>query len=292
MVAAVQLHTSPTLRDDDLLPQVVSWIVAAGIGAAWLVIVYLAPSPMVPIPVTTPAAPSLIFESGLGPAQPRPSAIRGGASAEGAVHPRTSTSRSVINAAGLFTAAATAGIVEHIEQFIPGVIGVNGDVGTRAAAAKSALSANGADTRPGMARMNGGHRAAAGSASFGRVQGSSSIAHVDVHVRPLPVVQAAPLGAETADATEMGSFVRGRVAQLQTCYERAGGSDLAGVVALRVTIGAGGTVQSAEIARRSWSGPGASATEGCLLNIVKAWRIPFAAEGTTVTIPISFTRGG
>jgi len=86
--------------------------------------------------------------------------------------------------------------------------------------------------------------------------------------------------------------VRGRVAQLQTCYERAGGSDLAGVVALRVTIGAGGTVQSAEIARRSWSGPGASATEGCLLNMVTAWRIPFAAEGTTVTIPISFTRGG
>jgi TonB family protein len=190
----------------------------------------------------------------------------------------------------MFTIAAAAGVVEHIQQFIPGVIGISGDVGTRSSATKSTLSASGVDTRPGMAQMSRGD-GVGGGASVGRVQGGSSIAHADMHVRQLPIVQATPLGVETADATEMGSFVRQRVAQLQTCYERAGGTDLAGVVALRVTVGAGGTVQSADIARRSWSGPAAAATEGCLLNMVKAWRIPFAAEGTTVTIPISFTRG-
>lgn len=291
MVAAVQLRTSATLRDDDLVPQVVSWILAAGIGAAWLVIVYLAPAPVVAKPAVEEVLPPVTFETGRGRPIAQPSAsVDGGAAATRAKHPHSSASHSVIDAAGLFTAAATVGIVQHLEQFIPGVIGVRGEVG-RPAATKSALSANGADATPGMTQMSRGNGAAA-SGAVGRVQGGSSIAHADVHVRPLPIVQAAPLGAETADATEMGSFVRARVAQLETCYERVGGTDLAGVVALRVTVGAGGAVQNAEIARRSWSGPGAAATESCLLNMVKGWRVPFAAEGTTVTIPISFTRGG
>lgn len=292
MVAALRVRTSSTLRDDDLLPQVVSWIVAATIGAGWLVIVYLAPAPVVLKPgLAEPLPPSVAFEPGRvqAPAQPAYS-IDGGPTSRG---PRSHLPmpRSLVNAAGLFGAAAAAGIVQHIEQFIPGAIAVSGEAAAPSAATKSALSANEHESTPGMTQMSRGNGGAAGGASLGSVGGGSSIAHVGVHVKPLPIVQAAPLGAETADATEMGSFVRGRVAQLQTCYERAGGTDLAGFVALRLTIGAGGSVQSADIARRSWSGPGSAATESCLLNMVKSWRVPFAAEGTTVTIPISFTRG-
>ena len=56
--------------------------------------------------------------------------------------------------------------------------------------------------------------------------------------------------------------MRARVSQLQTCYERAGGTDFAGIVALRLTLGEGGVVRSAEIValviefrRRLQSGP-------------------------------------
>ena len=35
----------------------------------------------------------------------------------------------------------------------------------------------------------------------------------------------------------------------------------------------------------------AAATEQCLLDLVRGWRMPFAGAGATITIPISFTRG-
>jgi hypothetical protein len=92
------------------------------------------------------------------------------------------------------------------------------------------------------------------------------------------------------NGAEMGAFVRGRAAQLQTCYDRTGG-DLAGVVALRLTLGPAGTIRGAEIVRRTWSGPAAAATEACLLDMARRWHVPFGADGATITLPISFTRG-
>ena len=71
----------------------------------------------------------------------------------------------------------------------------------------------------------------------------------------------------------------------------AGGTDLAGVVALRLILGSAGSVRAAEIVRRTWSGPGAAETEACLLGIARGWRVPAGSEGATMTIPISFTRG-
>jgi len=81
------------------------------------------------------------------------------------------------------------------------------------------------------------------------------------------------------------------VSQLQTCYERSGGTDFAGIVALRLTLGEGGVVRSAEIVRRTWSGPGAAETEACLIRIARGWRVPAGRDGATLTLPISFTRG-
>jgi TonB family protein len=126
----------------------------------------------------------------------------------------------------------------------------------------------------------------------GRVEHTIGLDRANFRARQLPVVIAPSLENATADATELGAFVRGRVAQLQSCYERAGGTDLAGVVALRLTIGAGGTMRSAEIVRRTWSGPGAADAEACLIKMARGWHMVSAQEGATVTLPISFTRGG
>lgn len=127
---------------------------------------------------------------------------------------------------------------------------------------------------------------------MGNVERTVAIDRANFRARQLPVVTALPLENATADATELGAFVRGRVAQLQTCYERTGATDLAGVLALRLTIGASGAVRGAEIVRRTWSGPGAADAEACLIRLARGWRVPSGQEGATVTLPISFTRGG
>jgi hypothetical protein len=129
------------------------------------------------------------------------------------------------------------------------------------------------------------------TASVGDVRRGGGIDRADFRAHQLPVVSAPVLNNATADATELGAFVRARVSQLQTCYERAGGTDFAGIVALRLTLGQGGVVRAAEIVRRTWSGPGAAETEACLIRIARGWRVPAGHDDATLTIPISFTRG-
>jgi hypothetical protein len=290
MVAAVRMRTPSAWRDEDFLPQLFSWIFALGVGAAWLLIVYLSAAPVDHSDLAVPEPLSIGFTPRTPPASTQPAQRTAGSAAPPTVgRSRATAPHSALDAATLFAAAAATGAVAHISQFIPGAIAVRGDVGAATAGSKSALSTSGAESTPGMAQLSQGNSTA--GASVGAVERRASIDRANMHVQSLPVVRAAPLGIETADATEMGTFVRGRVAQLQSCYERLGGTDLAGVVALRLEMGGSGIVRRAEIVRRSWSGPSAAATEACLLNIVRAWRMPFAADGSAITIPISFTRG-
>src|SRR5690348_15567082 len=288
MVAAVRLRTPAAVRDEDVLPLLFSWLIALSAGAAWLVVVYLAPAPaMQPRPTAVPSAPVIGFDPDAAPRSTQRILEPGAAPSTASGHAHTKAAHSALDVAEAFVTTAAAGVVDHLSQLIPGAIAVHGEIGS-AATGQTTLSATGSEATPGMAQLSHGN---ATNGSVGAVQHGGAIARSNVQVQPLPIVRAAPLGAETADATEMGAFVRGRVAQLQTCYERAGGTDLAGIVALRVTMGAGGAVRTADIVRRSWSGPGAAATEACLLDIVKGWRMPFAPDGSSITIPISFTRG-
>lgn len=286
MVAAVRLRTPAVWRDDDVVPLLLSWLVAVSVGAAWLVVVYLSPAPIEkPQPAAVPVPPVIGFEVGTHRQHTEPTL--GAGTATSSNRARSRSQPSTLDVAEAFVTTAAAGMVDHLSQLIPGAIGVRAAVGSHPAG-KSALSASGGAATPGMAQLSHGTGTVEG---VGAVQRGGGIARANLHVQPLPIVHAPPLGGEIADATEMGAFVRGRVAQLQTCYERAGGTDLAGIVALRLTVGAAGAVRSADIVRRSWSGPGAAATEACLLDMVRGWRMPFAGEGSTVTIPISFTRG-
>jgi hypothetical protein len=154
------------------------------------------------------------------------------------------------------------------------------------------LESGGADQRPAMSGFSGSSLGIGKAGAVGSVERTVAIDRAHFRARQLPVVMAPSLENASADATELGAFVRGRVAQLQSCYERAGGTDLAGIVALRLTIGAGGAVRSAEIVRRTWSGPGAADAEACLIRMARGWHVATAQEGATVTLPISFTRGG
>jgi hypothetical protein len=196
-----------------------------------------------------------------------------------------------VNIAGIFAADVTRRALNEVTQAIPGVQAVHADIGsTSAPGGKTALTSTGADDTPGLTAL--GARGGADAAGLGQVRHSATVDRSEFHAHPLATVSAPAIDGQLADATQLGAFVRSRVAQLQSCYESAGGTDFAGVVALRITVGAGGSVQRAEIVRRSWSGPAAAATEACLVRAARGWHLPSGDAGSTVTFPISFTRSG
>jgi TonB family protein len=290
MVASPRLDLPHAIRDDDLRPLVISWMIAAAAATAWLTLVYLTPTVVL---VTRPAEPGpgiVTVDPDLGQPAPAASPATAARTAHGAATVRHGPAASPLDLAGIFATAVTTNAVAAIVRALPGAQTVAGSVGPHpSAGAKSALSTAEGGSTPGMAKL--GANSLGDANGVGQVRHTGAVGAATFHAQPLPTVSAPAIDGSVVDATELGSFVRGRVAQLQTCYELAGGTDLAGVVALRITIGAGGGVRSAEIVRRSWSGPGAAEAESCLLRIVRGWRIPSAGEGASVTLPISFTRG-
>lgn len=75
-----------------------------------------------------------------------------------------------------------------------------------------------------------------------------------------------------------GDYVRARQPQLQFCYEetRAKHPKLAGSATVAVSLAADGSVRTADIVRKSWSGKGFKDVEGCVLSKVRNWRFPVA----------------
>ncbi|HKG91921.1 MAG TPA: AgmX/PglI C-terminal domain-containing protein [Gemmatimonadaceae bacterium] len=100
--------------------------------------------------------------------------------------------------------------------------------------------------------------------------------------------------APTGDTAVVDNVVRRRRAELQTCYEQEGlkvNPDLAGNVVLAISVAPLGTVSGVTIPERSWSGPGATETESCMQNKVKAWRFPeMAGGGGTFEFSFNFSR--
>ena len=287
MVAVFRLRSFQTWADYDVLPLLLSWAIASSFGIAWLLIVYLTPTAVVG-PTIVHATESSVIGFEPGRLLPRAKPTVAGAPIASDTRPvHQHAPSSPLGEAKAFTGTVAAVAVEHISQLLAPAIAPRADIGVPSGE-KRPLSASDAGPTPGMAQLSRGGGGAAGS--FGQVRERAAIRHTEARVTDLPRVTAPPLGTEMANAAEMGAFVRSRAAQLQTCYERTGG-DLAGVVALRLTIGPAGTVRSADIVRRSWSGPAAAATETCLLEMVRRWHVPFGTDGATITLPISFTRG-
>jgi len=283
MSARIRLGTACATRDEDFGPQVVSWGIALAAAAAWLTLVQLTPAPVIQ-GIVSPPPTKIDFA----PRNPSPPVASTNTPAPGQVpsHVVSQSIASEVAAAGIFTAAMADHALDEVKRLMA-VQSVQGNAGAKQIAVeKSTITSGEGTTRPGMSSFKGGQ-----GTSVGDVQQGAAIDRAAFRAHELSVVTAPPLENATADATELGAFVRARVSQLQSCYERAGGTDFAGVVALRLTLGAGGTVRSAEIVRRSWSGPGAAEAEACLVRVARGWRLPSGQEGASVTFPISFTRG-
>ena len=298
MVARLRLRLSHVICEEDCGPLLVSWAIALSAALAWLLLVYLAP----PAPVVRPTAGVVpltsdgivTVDAGIG-YKGAPAIAAKGESVRGHADVDPHHTASPLDFADAFTAVVVMRGVAEATRVIAGVQTVNGNAGRSVAIAdKSAIGATAGAATPGMAQLGatGGAGSGDAGANVGHVQRGPAIERATFHAKPLPIVTAPALDGTPVDATELASFVRGRVAQLQSCYELARGTDLAGVVALRITLGAEGAVRGAEIVRRTWSGAGAAETESCLLRVVRGWKLPSGSEGATITLPVSFTRGG
>jgi hypothetical protein len=286
VTAKTRVDSALALRDEDLAPLLISWGFALAMAAAWLAVVHLTALPA--IESVAGPSPTLIDFAPARTANPTASSSTGSPNVDQKQKSTgTHSVTSEVAVAGIFAAAMAKQAVSEVTHLIPGVVAIRGE--TRANASKRALTTD-ADVRPGMSSFAGVGKGVQ-TANVGEVKRGGGIDRADFRAHPLPIVSAPALDNATADATELGAFVRARVSQLQTCYERAGGTDLAGIVGLRLTLGEGGVVRSAEIVRRTWSGPGAAETEACLIRIARGWRVPAGHDGATLTLPISFTRG-
>jgi len=274
--------------DDDLRPLLVSWSVSLVAAAAWLLVVHLTPAALI-VPTTgEPAGPLVTIDPAFG-ARPAAATSAPSTPSSGGTSVRRAAA-GLADFAGIFAAAISQRAFKEVTHAIPGVQAVQADVGPEAAhGGKTALTTTARDYTPGRTSL--GAQGRTDAAALGQVRQGAQVDRSEFHARPLAAVSAPAITGQLVDASELGAFVRGRVAQLQSCYEQSGGTDLAGVVALRLTVGAGGAVESAEIVRRSWSGPAAAAAEACLLRVARGWRLPGGDAGATVTLPISFTRG-
>ena len=281
-------------RDEDLAPQLVSWAIALSAGAVWLAVVYMTPTIAKPVtPVVTEVPPQFHFTPGRS-LDSRDDAGGGRKSVVGTAtkHPLSAPQLAVDVAKAFAGTSIGRKVMSDVTGLIDHVEAVGAMTSTMLTGGKSTLTTGGARATPGRSKFGEGN--VVSGQGIGAVTHAGGVQRAEVHVQALAVVVApAPTGG-TIDATEAGTFVRARAAELQYCYARtagAAGSDLAGVVTLRLVLAATGAVRDAEIVRRTWSGPDAAEIEACLLATARRWRVPSASDGASLTLPISFTRG-
>lgn len=131
---------------------------------------------------------------------------------------------------------------------------------------------------------------AAAGAGIGKVNGGS-VARASVAVAAPSIVKSADGGPSGRDMAKLGTFVRGRQAQLQYCYQDQGlaaNPNLAGSVSVMLTLDPSGSVADAKVANRTWSGAGVAEAEACILQRVKAWAFPASSKSGTESYSFSF----
>jgi hypothetical protein len=154
-------------------------------------------------------------------------------------------------------------------------------------------------TTPGRGGFGGGSGTGGGGGGggIGGVGQGGGVVASRVRVSAPAVIDAPDLGGAGRDVSDLGTFVRSREAQLRFCYQEQGlkvNPDLAGTVTVAITIAASGNVTGARVTNRTWSGPGSSAAESCMLSRIRGWSFPRAADAGagTYSFPFNFTRSG
>jgi hypothetical protein len=285
---------------------VVSSSISAGIGFIWILLVifgprtetahllsaderpinvtFESPPPEEPKVAPTPAAPTVSKPT------PKPAAT----AAPKPSGPTLAEKRAAAAAAAFGAPAASNGPVGDVSNVLRGVSVASNSPATPGAATGGkqvlAYGQGGAGSRtPGRDAGAG-----SGTGSIGAVQGTGGFGAQAVRISAPKVIDAPSLGGPSRDVGELGTQVRDHQSQLRFCYDEFGlkvNPALAGSVTMALTLTGGGAVTDAKITGRTWSGPGADATEACILQRARGWHFPASsAGGGTYEFSFNFTK--
>jgi hypothetical protein len=275
----------------------VSHALAAGLGAAWLALVYLTPAPPRMIALLRPEeAASIDVQFDDPPPPPKQQAPPPEVAPNANEPPPTPVEKEKQRVAkeeaaigDAFGGGNTNALVGDVTNALRGVEVAKGDkAGGGGRKAVIAYGQGGVGTRtPGK----GFDAAAAAAASgIGKVTATGGVARASIRVAA-PQVVARPGERASRDMSQLGTFVRSRQAQLQFCYQEQGlllSPLLAGTIGVEVALAPSGSVATARITERTWSGVGVAETEGCILQRIRSWGFPASNAQGNETYSFSF----
>jgi hypothetical protein len=295
------------LASDEGRALLVSSLVSAGLGFIWILLVIFAPATDVehllaaderPIAVTFEAPPPDLAKTPPTPsapvaAAPKPAA-KPAAAAPKPSGPTQEEKRAAAAAAAFGAPPAANGPVGDVSNVLRGVsVASNTPTVAGAATGGKAVLAYG---QGGQGSRTPGRDASGGSGtgSIGAVQGTGGFGAQAVRISAPKVIDAPSLGGPSRDVGELGTQVRDHQSQLRFCYDEFGlkvNPSLAGSVTMSLTLTGGGQVTAAQITGRTWSGPGADATEQCILQRARSWKFSASpAGGGTYEFSFNFTK--
>jgi hypothetical protein len=267
-----------------------SWAISGGLGLIWLALVLFGPTTDVTHLLPPEERPIAVKFEAPPPPAPKPEpAVPTPAAAPKAPTPApkpqpTAAEREAKRAAAFSSAFAApkSGPVGDVSNVLRGVAVATGGAPKPGAAVGKAVLAYGQGGQgvrtPGRSDMGGSGAVGA----IGGVTGGAGIGHEGVSVSAPRAINVTGFGGPTRDVGELGTAVREHESQLRFCYDEYGlkvNPDLAGSVTVALTLTAGGAVTNATVSRRTWSGPGASPAEGCILQKARAWQFPPSSTG-------------
>lgn len=284
-----------------------SYVMSGLLGIIWILLVLFLPAPPnsinllkeeepvtievksddVPIPTPAPVAAA----AGGAPKVAAPSKNPGGGG------PPKNDTRAINDAFGGGPANNTGGMVGDVSNALRGTEVATGTGSSPGAQGKAVIGygAGGQSSRtPGRGGLGEGLGGTGTGGGLGGVGGGGGVGFATVRVAPPSVIHAENIGGPGRNVSDLGDYVRGRNSQLQFCYSEYGlktNPQLAGSVAVAVTLTSDGAVTNVDITKRTWSGPGAAEAESCIKQRISGWKFPSSERGGgTYSFSFSFSR--
>jgi hypothetical protein len=287
-----------------------SYLMSGAIGIIWLLLVLFLPAPpnsinllkeeepvsievkAEDVPIPTPA-PVPVASAGGAPKTAAPSKNPGG----GKGGPPKNDTRAINDAFGGGPANNTGGMVGDVSNALRGTEVATGTGSAPGAQGKAVIGygAGGQSSRtPGRGGLGEGLGGNGAGGGLGGVGGGGGVGFATVRVAPPSVIHAENVGGPGRNVSDLGDYVRGRNSQLQFCYSEYGlkvNPQLAGSVAVAVTLTSDGAVTGVDITKHTWSGPGAAEAESCIKQRINGWKFPSSERGGgTYSFSFSFSR--
>ena len=287
-----------------------SYVMSGVLGLLWILLVLFLPAPpnsinllkeeepvtidvkAEDVPIPTPA-PVPVASAGGAPKVAAPAKNPGG----GKGGPPKNDTRAINDAFGGSPSNNTGGMVGDVSNALRGTEVATGTGSAPGAQGKAVIGygAGGQSSRtPGRGGLGEGLGGNGAGGGVGGVGGGGGVGFATVHVAPPSVIHAENVGGPGRNVADLGDYVRGRNSQLQFCYSEYGlkvNPQLAGSVAVAVTLTAEGSVTGVDITKRTWSGPGSGEAESCIKQRISGWKFPSSDRGGgTYSFSFSFSR--